>query len=387
MSYDKLFEVLGDDRKTKSFISNFSSGALEIPYIMEETLKILSDESPFCNLISEHNKKALCIMLDLYFNDCYAQYIEDVDLAKMIKYAKIEVYSINAAEGIRYATVNEVAQGVKGLIGENTYPAGEEAYKKLCLLQWSFKGVSYYFRQAGFKLEYDDNGHVTTTFFEMVQMSAVALKELFDWMAVRENFETALKKIKKLEKSKGYKYNTYAKDEVSEDITIKQLINDICNVFTTNSAVPEYRKALALAINAKKNRKILTPLEISQLRAIYEDFAKSNKNSLQTLNEGDSELREKCELLLAKRTSGEINPNHFAYTIIATLRKNNYSKCSPKQYSILEDAFKILKIEYKGKEGSNPQEVQGTPVISDDEIESSLGSMLMSASSIFDDPE
>ena len=134
MSYNKLFKLLEDNTRMTSFISNISSGYMEVPYIMSETLKILEDDNPFFGIISDSNKKSLCIMLDQYFTDCWGLFIEDLKLDKCLSYGKIEIYKIAAANGLRYATVNEVAQGIKGLIGEYIYPAGEEEYKKLCLL-------------------------------------------------------------------------------------------------------------------------------------------------------------------------------------------------------------------------------------------------------------
>ena len=43
-------------------------------------------------------------------------------------------------------------------------------YSKICLLQWSFTGKSYYFRQAGYKLNYSEDGKV-----EVSRMTATIL--------------------------------------------------------------------------------------------------------------------------------------------------------------------------------------------------------------------
>lgn len=366
MSFDKLFKLVDD--KTQSFIQNLSSGYIEVPYIMSETLKILEDDSVFCNIVSDSNKKSLCIMLDQYFSDCWSMYIDDMKLDKLLKYGKIEIYKIDAANGLRYATTNEVAQGVKGLIGEYIYPAGEDIYKKLCLLEWSFNGISYYFRQAGYKLNYDSNGKVTNTFYEMIQMCARDLKDTFEWLSDKNEVTKSINRIKKLQKSKGYKYSSYEKDEIIEDISIKQLITNIYKVFPRNSDNANYRKALALSIKMYKNKQELSPLEISSLREIYEEYAldRGKNNQPATVNE---DLKKKCALLLSERTSGKINHNHFAYTIIDTLKRNNYTKCSPKQYSIIEEALKLV-----GRDLST-EEDNRTEIISDSEIDLSLASL------------
>ena len=385
MSYNKLFKLLEDNTRMTSFISNISSGYMEIPYIMSETLKILEDDNPFFGIISDSNKKSLCIMLDQYFTDCWGLFIEDLKLDKCLSYGKIEVYKIAAANGLRYATVNEVAQGIKGLIGEYIYPAGEEEYKKLCLLQWSFTGVSYYFRQAGYKLDYDSNGKVINSFYEMIQMCAYQLKELFDWVSVKENLDKALNRIKKMQKSKGYKYASYEKDEITEDITIKQLVMNIYKVFPRNSSNPDYRKALALALKSYKGKQQLTPLEVSQLRDIYDKHALDINRDKKAAASVNTDVKEKCELLLAERFKGKINQKHFAYTIIETLKRNNYTSCSPKQYAVIEEAYMIVT-----KANNNDNKVENntsakTEVISDDDINESLASYNLSGGELFDD--
>ena len=385
MSYNKLFKLLEDNTRMTSFISNISSGYMEIPYIMSETLKILEDDNPFFGIISDSNKKSLCIMMDQYFTDCWGLFIEDLKLDKCLNYGKIEIYKVAAANGLRYATVNEVAQGIKGLIGEYIYPAGEEEYKKLCLLQWSFTGVSYYFRQAGYKLDYDSNGKVVNSFYEMIQMSAYQLKELFDWVSVKENLDKALNRIKKMQKSKGYKYASYEKDEITEDITIKQLVMNIYKVFPRNSSNPDYRKALALALKSYKGKQQLTPLEVSQLRDIYDKHALDINRDKKAAASVNTDVKEKCELLLAERFKGKINQKHFAYTIIETLKRNNYTSCSPKQYAVIEEAYMIVT-----KANNNDNKVEDntsakTEVISDDDINESLASYNLSSGELFDD--
>lgn len=384
MSYNKLFKLLEDNTRMTSFISNISSGYMEIPFIMSETLKILEDDNPFFGIISDSNKKSLCIMMDQYFTDCWGLFIEDLKLDKCLKYGKIEIYKVEAVNGLRYATVNEVAQGIKGLIGEYIYPAGEEEYKKLCLLQWSFTGVSYYFRQAGYKLDYDNNGKVVNSFYEMIQMCAYQLKELFEWVSVKEHLDKALNRIKKMQRSKGYKYASYEKDEITEDITIKQLVMNIYKVFPRNSSNPEYRRALALSLKAYKNKQQLTPLEVSQLREIYEKHALDINRSKQEASV-NNDVKEKCELLLAERFKGKINQKHFAYTIIETLKKNNYTSCSAKQYAIIDDAYKIITRTDNKKLNSETDTTPKTEVISDDDINESLASYNLSGGELFDD--
>lgn len=383
MELTKLKDIIKDDVKMTSFITNISSGYLDIPYIMEETLKMLSDNSPFFNMITDTNKIALCNMLDMYFSDCWQIYIDNIAFDKLLNYGKIEVYKIEALNGLRYATTNEVANGVKGLIGENIYPAGEEEYKNLCLLYWTFTGKNYYFRQAGYQLEYDSNGKVTTPLYAMILMSANHLKSMMAWISDKEQFNKAIKKIEKMKKSKGYKYASFEKDEITEDITIKQLVYNIYTVFPRNSNNQEYRRALALSIKAYKDKKILSPLEVSQLRDTYFKYACDRGKNNRTDNNVQNKLKEECELILKERYSGKIPINHFAFTIIQSLQKSNYSKCSDRQYSYIKNALECVN---KGK--PEPEENKKTEIITDVDIDNSLESISDAiGNGLFDDME
>ena len=373
MSYNKLFKLIEDNQKLKSLITNMSSGYIELPFLLSATLHILEDDSPYVNIIPDNNKIALCNMMDKYFLDCYELYINDLKLDKLLNFGCIEIYKIDAPNGLRYATTNEVAQGVKGLIGENVYPAGEDEYKNLCLLEWTFYGVSYFFRQAGYKLEYDNNGKVTTPYYQMIIMCANHLMKMFEWVSIEKNVDTAIKKMKKMQKSHGYKYASYEKDEISEDITIKQLVNNIYKIFPRGSDNKDYRWALAMAVKVNKNNYRLTPMEVSKLRTIYDVYA-FDKNKV-THNEADEELKEKCELLVKLRYNKDAGTykDHFAYTIIETLRKSNYSKCSSKQLSIINDAYNKINKDYIGDKKQDT--VNETKVITDTDIDLSLQSL------------
>lgn len=379
MSYNKLLELIDDKPRLKSVILNFSSGNIASPYIIEETLELLDSDNVFFNIISDSNKIALCNMIDKYFNSCWDLYIEDMKLDALLKFGKIETYKIEASNGIRYATTGEVAQGVRGLIGEYLYVAGEENYKKLCLLEWTFNGKPYHFRQAGYNLSYSEDRQVTTTFYEMVQLSAVDLNELFAWVKDNDEFKQTIKKITKMKKNKGYKYASFEPDEITEDITIKQLVYNIQKVFPRSSPNKEYRRALALALAVYKDKKILSPLEISFLRDIYEKHAldTQSRNGRNTAKQRNETLKKQCELLLKERYSGKIDTNHFAYTIIRTLKTNNYTGCSIKQYNIIKEALSKLGVNpdniYENVE--SPTEQNTSEVVSEDEIDNTLQSI------------
>ena len=305
-------------------------------------------------------------MIEQYFDTCFDIFIEDLKIDKILDYGEITVYKIEAANGLRYATVNEVAQGVHGLIPEKVYAASEDSFKKLALLEWTFYGKSHFFRKAGYKLNYDSDGNVTNTFYEMIQMCAVDLKELFDWVVIDSNYIDAINKIKKVKSKHGYKYSNYEKDEVQETITIKQLVYNIYNHFPRNSANSNYRYALSVAYRSYKSNEKLSPFEISRIRTIYDEYI-ANKGEAE-INKQSDEIRELCETIEQAKYTGKINQNHFAFKIIKTLKDNNYKYCSAKQRYILNEALGQIneKISNENKDSNS------TTIVSEDEIDSTL---------------
>lgn len=372
MTFNKLFELV-DDMQVKSLITNVSCESFDTPYLMRETVKMLSDDSPYVNFISNENKVALAKMVQLYFNSCWGLYVEDYSLDKILKYGKFEIYKIDAPNGLRYATAKEVAQGVKGLIGEYVYPATEENYKRLCLLQWSFYGVSYYFRESGLKLTYDNNGKPKETLYQMILICSKKLVDLFNWACIQDNIDKALKQIKKVKQNKGYKYASYEKDEISESISIKQLIYNIDKTFPRNSNDPDYRKAIALIIKAKKNIGLISPTEISFLRKVYDKKAIERVDKKEI--EQNNKLKNDCEQLLGAQNSGKINPNHFVYKIIKTLKDRGYKTCTVKQYEVIKSALDKVS---KYNENQNTEDTQAGQLILDDNmIDSMLNNHLL----------
>lgn len=369
LTFNKMNELLGDNKQLGSFIVNISGGKFETPFLMSKTVELLSDQSPYVNLISDANKLSLAKMLKTYFDNCWGIFIEDIKLDNILKFGKMELYKVEAPNGLRYATVNEIAQGVIGLVAENIYPANEVNYKRLSLLQWTFSGSNYYFREAGYSLTYE-NGAARETLYDMIQLCKNELNELLTWVNTKE-YENSLKTIKKM-KSKGFKYASYEKDEIEESISIKQLIYNIDKTFPRNSDDMEYRRAIALVIKAKQNFKNLSPLDISFLRRVYVKKALDRT----PINKVNEQLKAECETLLNARYSGKIDQNHFAYKIITTLKNKNYESCSDKQYKIISDALSLINKNDKADKKDSTLEkdfgIHGT-ILDDEDIEKSLG--------------
>lgn len=259
-----------------------------------------------------------------------------------------------------------MAQGVEGLIAENIYPAGENEFKLLSLLQWTFTGKNIYFRDAGYKLTYRDSKEPVETTYDMITISANQLIEMFKWCSDSDKVDSAVKKLKKAAKSKGFKYASYERDEIEETVTIKQLVYNLDKTLPRRSDNIKYRRALAIVIKGKKGLSYLTPMEVSFLREIYHQRAYEKDAAKPYV---DETLKNECEQILKERYKGVINQDHFVYKIIETLKKKNYTVCSAKQYSIINDALSIINKD-KEKEDENKKK---SIILGEDDIDKSLG--------------
>lgn len=46
MKFERLFDIIEDNKQLSSLITNLSKEAFEVPFLMQKTLEMLSDESP-----------------------------------------------------------------------------------------------------------------------------------------------------------------------------------------------------------------------------------------------------------------------------------------------------------------------------------------------------
>lgn len=377
MEFTNVSKLLGDNKSILNLIynmDNMEDG--DIPFIISESLKIISDWSYMYGAMRDVDRVAICNMIWIYFNSCYQYFIEPLGLDKLLEYGEIEVYQIEAFSGLRYATKKEVEQGVKGLIPKNVYPlgdGGDKEYKYLCLLQWSLEGKKYFFRKAGYKLDYNSDGSVNNSFWEMISMCAPQLMEMMTWIRDPSHMEKSVKILKRWKKAGGFKYAASQKDEITESISVKQLLYNVRTTFPTNSSVPEYRKALAQAISNYKKGTVLSPYEISKMRETYDRYAldPNNRGNAGGRKESD-ELKELCEKIKAGKKEGLINKNHFAFRIITTLTNGGFKRCSPKQYSYLEDAVKVIE---KNKLDRLEKSDLSADILSEDEIDETLNAV------------
>lgn len=378
MTCNRLIELIPNEVEMVQNIKAFGISEIEVPYLMQEILKLLDDEHAESRLVSDNDLVVLAYMFSEYKAKCFSQFDYITKNPKLIDYARYLAYKVEADNGIRFATKNEVEDGVECLLKYYIYPAGEEAATQLYMLYWTVYGKPYQFRGAGYKLEYNDKGEVVTSSYQMIQMAYRGIKDVIDWVTEEKGYNLALKKIKKFKSNGGYKYATYEKDEIRENITVKQLIKTLEQHVPRKSDNTDYRRALWIILSHKSNGTSPTPLEISELRRIYKIYCDDfRKNGIVGVNE---ELKELCNRIENGVVQKLLSPTHFLLKIVSTIKKYGYTRCSQKQLNILKEAEGIIT-----KKSQETNQTVVSSVITDDAINDTLSNTFERMEGLFEE--
>lgn len=365
MTCNRLIDLIPDEVEMIQNIQAFGISGIELPYLMQEILNLLDDDNECNKLVSDNDLVVLAYMFREYKNKCFSEFEYITKNPKILEYSRYLAYKIEAANGIRFATKNEVDEGAEGLLAYYIYPAGEEAARNMSILYWTVEGKPYQLRRAGYKFEYDKNGVLLTSSYQMIQMVYLDIHDMLNWFTDEKGYKTAIKKITKFKNNGGYKYATYEKDEIRESITVKQLIKTLEEHVPRKSENIDYRRALGIIFSNKNKGTTPSPLDLSELRRIYKVYCDDfRRNGAVGVNE---ELKELCNKIEQGVVNKIVPPTHFALKIISTIKKAGYVKCSQKQLAILREAENIIK---KHEEKQN-QSVVST-VITDDEINDTM---------------
>lgn len=351
MSYGRLNRLVGE--KAGAYIECIAED--DSMKIAKDISRCLNDEHFVCQQMSDGLVIGLYNVASALYEQVQMLMLRNIDICKIAMKTKMQLYKIEAMNGLRFATVNEVNNGVAGLIPFSSYPAGEDVSKQLFILAWVVTGNTWYYRQAGFKNHFSESGKVTDTVVDMLNESAETIVGLIRLM----NNETKLNKVLKILKKSKFEYTTYATDEVTEEVSVKQLLLDCEQLFKGTSTNASCRRAKSLLLKSKKDK--LTPSEISELRKIKaEVLEKGIEVNSDTVEE---QVKNKCEYLLNLKYTGRISGDAFVFKIISTLERCKYVRCSDKQLAIIEEALKSV----------GYYDVEENNVVSESDIDSTIG--------------
>ena len=351
MDFTRTVEFMTDEQK-KQF-GGFLSEYMPKTNLMLNVLEILEDNGPYSMTLSKQNREALVRLLFNYVDSCWPIFLDDVNIKSLFQYAQTEVYHIQAENGYRVATNNEVENGVLGLIGEVTDNIPEKEQKLLHLLQWTFDGDWREFKAAGFDVKFNSDRTVATTYMQMIKQSATLLNDLIDFTSEGRQFDYCLTQLRRVKRLGKYKYPQYAADEIKVDMPLKSLAFALKNQLPKGSGNSDIRKAWYLTLTYYNNNRVkLKPSEVSFLRQVYADLNTQegvSKFKDSASAKGSPEIQANCEKLLNALNSGLIDPNHFAFKIIGTLKENGYKRISSKQQAVLDSAMREVEVKQRAK--------------------------------------
>ena len=321
----------------------------DLPYILDKTFDTLEDSFTAPGYIGENNQIALCNMVRMFWDSCMYVSLDMRNAISLVDYTRMEQYNMAVAgKEIRWATAGEIASGARGLQMEYVYPVGEKAFRRLNILCWAVTGRTIYFKRLGYELKFSSDKKLETSFYQMINMCAMDLVDLFKW-GNTENFEELYKELRKVKRKwKTRRCLERAEDEVIESITPKDLVFQLDALLPRGTSDPEYRRAVSIVIKAIRYETQPTPLEIELLRRVYDRVTKGD--AIEEEEEKENKLKDECESLLEAKKQGLISYKHFAFRIIETISKQNYKRCSEKEYNIIKDALNLVEKEKKARE-------------------------------------
>ena len=344
MSYDEVNKLIEADEKLKQFMVGTEGSVLRLPVLITETLEMLADDSPLRWVITDANKVALCKMCRAVHTNLASitMFEDDKKIKALCDYSKKDIYYIEALNGDRIATKREVEDGVEGLYAKTTYVAGEKAADMMHVIMWIISGdARYLYRNGDTNIQFGEDGKVSTPVYTLIYRYAEKITQATEYYDSDE-YKKAAKIIQKFQKTASKLYKDIESDEVIAPISKEQLVRDILDRFPRGSSNANYRKAVSLALAYERNKRWVTPAGIAFMREQHRLYGETLGEDASTDSTSDR-IEEMCNELERLRYSKLIDPNHFVYKIIATIKKKRYKNVSSKQKDIIIEAYNKVK--------------------------------------------
>lgn len=351
-TYKWMLEQIDSEDESDKKVRSYILYPMDDPSLIGMLKDILDDDSSYKSILSDSVKKSLIRLLRRYISACSIAFQSKARIERLLKYAKSEIYYITTVNGKRVATVSEINNGAIGLELQSKDIIPDHIRKRLYVLLWTLTGNPKHFISAGNKLDFKDKQWVVKSDYEMIKQCADSLNEMIsafeqdpDW------FESTMFRLNAQYKLGTYKYPQSASDEVTCNDTVKTMLFRLKRGLQEVGFVDDkvVRRAYTLVNRYYEEPYKLKPLDISLLREVYNKIQDGTytQKPVQTPNQKQDtervELREQCREIEMGVSANKLSKNHFALKIIETIRKTNYSKCSDKQRSILDDAIRIIK--------------------------------------------
>lgn len=362
MSYDGVNKLIEADEKLHEFMVGTEGSVLRLPVLITETLEMLADDSPLRGVITDANKVALCKMCRSVHTKLASitMFDDDKKIKALCDYSKKDIYYIEALNGNRIATKREVEDGVEGLYAKPTYVAGEKASDMLHIIMWIISGDARYLYRNGDTdvIKFSEDGKVSTPVYTLIYRYAEKITQATEYYDSDE-YKKAVKIIQKFQKTASKLYKDIESDEVTAPISKEQLVKDILDRFPRGSSNSNYRKAVSLALAYERSKRWVKPAGIAFMREQHRLYGETLGDYESTDSTSDR-IEEMCNELERLRYSKMIDPNHFVYKIIATIKKKRYKNVSSKQTDIIIEAYNKVKGKDENDDATSIDEIDKT---------------------------
>lgn len=362
MSYDGVNKLIEADEKLHKFMVGTEGSVLRLPVLITETLEMLADDSPLRSVITDANKVALCKMCRSVHTKLASitMFDDDKKIKALCDYSKKDIYYIEALNGNRIATKREVEDGVEGLYAKPTYVAGEKAADMLHVIMWIISGDARYLYRNGDTavIKFSEDGNVSTPVYTLIYRYAEKITQATEYYDSDE-YKKAVKIIQKFQKTASKLYKDIESDEVTATISKEQLVKDILDRFPRGSSNINYRKAVSLALAYERNKRWVTPAGIAFMREQHRLYGET-LGDYESADSTSDRIEEMCNELERLRYSKMIDPNHFVYKIIATIKKKRYKNVSSKQKDIIIEAYNKVKGKDENDDATSVNEIDKT---------------------------
>ena len=354
LSYIKLYQLISDDQAKE--IETISTSSMEKPWLIDVLLYYLSDSNPLFTMYPQDIVIKLAELMIDYYHSSWSAFFDinngDIDLRALIEYKQQDRFMIDAANGMRVATKNEVDEGIYniadsgtiGLVNDPVNKIEDSEYKFICLFLWTVTGLWRYYIRAGYTVEFDTNSKVKEPEIKYISSIRHVLFRMCELLKDDSYYTSIINKLKHIKKLGTYKYPSYAADEVMPDEKISFVINQVERLMTRRKSPLIYECHLILRRASSKSTKSFSTQDKMTLRkGLYELRHPEEFNGEAVEQAEIDEIREMCEKIRQGVINKHLGENEFAVKVASTIMKNNYRRCSAKQRAVLVDAINKIK--------------------------------------------
>ena len=341
MEFSTLKTFICDD-SDREIVNNILSSSVNRPALVDKILHILDDDEPYIRNIKTDRATSLYRLMMEYYHKCMGAYVDfcvgSPKLDGLMEYEERIVYKVQAPNGIRVATNSEINNGVAELLPEGTHVLSKEMTESLNLLLWSFTGMLRYYKLAGLTYTYVDNNLVEND-YQLIMRAGDKLRVMVDLISDSTSYNNAINALKISKKTFKYKYPDFAEDEITPEISVKQIIY-LCKTHILGKGLTENQqqaKRIVTRIDKIKDFSI-KPFEIATLRKAYAEVQRGEV--IDTMSQIDPAIQLLCEKIENGRKAGMLNGSDIGVKIVGTIKRTG--RCSARQLEFLRQTEKKM---------------------------------------------